>query len=92
MNHEEFDNYGLRITLIADYQYEEGRKVGQFKQVLSDPGLDDVLEAVLAMVEGCFTWGISRTDLIEIFKKNLDEIGEEYRPGEEITIEVDDDY
>lgn len=76
---EMFDNYGLRVKIIADYQYDDGRRVGQFKQVIADPDLNDVLESVLAMVEGCYSWGISRPELIDKVKASLDEIGKEYK-------------
>ena len=76
---ELFDNYGLRVEISADYRYEDGRKIGQFNQQIFEPSLEDLLDAVLQLVEGCWGRGISRPELIEKIKDELDEIGKEYK-------------
>ena len=75
---EGFDNYGLRIKLVADYQYDDGRRVGQFNQTTLDPGTDDILKMVIALIDGCYEWGVSRKDLIDSLKESLDAIYQEH--------------
>lgn len=75
---EGFDNYGLRVQIIADYRHDEGRSSGQFDQTILDPGSDDILKMVIALIEGCYSWGISRKDVIDSLKMSLDDIYAEH--------------
>ena len=60
---EGFDNYGLRITITADYEYTDKAIRNQYVSVASDPGIETLAELMVGVVESCYGWETSREDI-----------------------------
>ena len=60
---EGFDNHGLRITVTADYEYEEKGIRTQYVSVASDPGIESLVEMMVGLVESCYGWETTREDI-----------------------------
>ena len=60
---EGFDNYGLRITITADYEYETKGIRSQHVTVASDPGIENLAEMMVGLVESCYGWETTREDI-----------------------------
>ena len=60
---EGFDNYGLRVVITADYEYENKAIRSQHVTVASDPSVENLAEMMIGLIESCYGWEASREEI-----------------------------
>ena len=72
---EGLDNHGLRVTINADYHYDQHIS-GNFSETIMEPSTDDLAGMFVRLIEGVYGWGVSRAEIIDKLKQSLDDVND----------------